>query len=1455
MKQSRPFIFLLLCFLIVHDGNKPANALTITQWTISDLETGDSGSFAYEVSLWSISSTVYWNNRFNYCDGYILGGPYGLGRTDYWGNWYQSGDGYTRTYTNLPTHSMVILTITFWAIDSWDWSPDRFEVTVSGVPGFVGGNWYMGRNYNGPLSYNPWIYTNNCNGNRPYMRVKLFSQFAHSSTSLTLQITSRMDEGTNNESFGFRDVKLVFSQDAPSTYYCGAPLYTSYPFTGYINNAYGYTAPTCGCPQATGCAAGCSPLCPSTYNSCFGSGPNQCYDGCYGAANYVFDGINCVQCHASCATCFGAGANQCNTCANTYFFLSWTNECVSGCPWPARTPAGTTGTCILPTCGEQQYLAQDGVTCINDCPAPYLPVTQHSVLKMCLFPCNPVDYAYWDGSCQQECPSPLTVTRSTYGGNVCNFNCDPSQYLYWNGTCGSTCEFPLISRTLNSRMICLSPCPSNQNLLPDNKCITTCPTYLPATTIGAVSYCAYPCKDNEYLNWDFTCKTTCHFPLTTRIEHSKQYCDYPTNIANFLYWDGSSNVNCNPPLTPQTIVSGSYTRKFCSFKCNDWEYLYWDGSCVSECPYPLTSRISNSRLFCDYSCTGTTSMDWDRNCLASCNFPLAPRTQYGKDFCDYPCGPTEYLYADGTCGSTCSQYYLPRTSGVKVVKQFCDYPCKTSPNLILWDDGTCKDSCNVPMVTTHQYGDPYCSFICENEEEYYNYDGTCKTYCDSPYVPKINGIQRYCDFPCSADTQYYYYNGTCQTGCLPPLQARTLNGVKWCVFPCFLDQYLLPDGSCSDSCELPLLPTIISTQLKVCNTSCISTEYIYWNGTCHDKCKAPYRTKNETYGALCLQPCDDPMHYWSEMYRSCVEDCPTPAQDRNSDYLRCILYIDYGLLTDIMLNTPDDEEETSFVVPSILLQYVRYLDIDMPLRLGNFTLSKGRNPLTLRYGQTMPESLISTFTLRPLPNVFKRVGLHSNFIVNFWKELSSWIIIIVFALLFSGFERICDLREWTNLKIFFEKLRIITRWNILLILITTSVGDIILYIFLELMSLDQGFSISYISIEFCILMMGLTLVLLFGAFYVGRNFHYVKEKVIMFHATSNYLEFQKSWEGYQVMYRGFRDYRNPNQYFTLLYMLRLMFPMLITILFYRWPIVQTVFYSLFSFLIMFYILKKKPLIRTLSFIQLIFVESVITIANICLFILVIQSNKGQSKKYFSFILADIVIFGNSCINLAGLVFLAAKVLETARAIYRYQGKTSKTIWLQLVTYVFQQGGYGFEEMYVEEQAKEILYNPKYLIEDEDAVAKSERDRLRKERMADLNGKSGNVDGLRKDKLSSFFARPSSQETDIDSKPETPLENGPTYKLNKVIDPRLRLINETRFNVHSPSHRPLMDLQSPTSFGHNAAHEYGFGEIRRLDIEKVAPVEDELHQTQEITVLQGKPPGSETRIEEESKFDN
>jgi len=372
-------------------------------------------------------------------------------------------------------------------------------------------------------------------------------------------------------------------------------------------------------------------------------------------------------------------------------------------------------------------------------------------------------------------------------------------------------------------------------------------------------------------------------------------------------------------------------------------------------------------------------------------------------------------------------------------------------------------------------------------------------------------------------------------------------------------------------------------------------------------------------------------------------------------------------------------------------------------------------------------------------------------------------------------------------------------------------------------------------------MVVLTFVLLFAAYYLGRNFHYVKEKVVMFQATANYLEFQKSWEGYQVVYRGFRDYCNPNQYFTLLYMLRLMFPMLIAIFFYQWPIAQTVIYTLFSFLILVYIIQRRPLIRTLSYIQLLFIESVITVVNICLFMLVIQSNKGESKKYFTIILGDIVIFGNSCVNLSGLVFLVAKVLEAAGAIYKFPGKSSATIWIQLATYIFQQGGYGFEEMYIDQQAKDILYNAKYLIEDEDAVAKNERDRLLRERMTNLNGKSGQVDGLRKGKLSSFFARPSSQETDIDSKPETPISSGPTYKLNKVIDPRLKLINETRFNVHSPSHRPLMEIQFPGSPVNNSGSEHEFGEIRRLEVEEVAPVEEEIERVNaEVTVIRGKP---------------
>ncbi len=81
-------------------------------------------------------------------------------------------------------------------------------------------------------------------------------------------------------------------------------------------------------------------------------------------------------------------------------------------------------------------------------------------------------------------------------------------------------------------------------------------------------------------------------------------------------------------------------------------------------------------------------------------------------------------------------------------------------------------------------------------------------------------------------------------------------------------------------------------------------------------------------------------------------------------------------------------------------------------------------------------------------------------------------------------------------------------------------------------------------------------------------------------------------------------------------------------------------------------------------------------------------------------LGDIVIGGCSTINLMEIVFLIVKLFEGARAIDEYimtHPKYPRTIWLQLFAFVGQQGGMGFEEMFVEPEAEEIFKAPKYMI--------------------------------------------------------------------------------------------------------------------------------------------------------------
>jgi len=1331
---------------------------------IRDLDTDS--RFASDAGSWTISggTTGTYTTAYQYCSTtLLLGGYCVLGCS----GCSQIGDYFQRVYTDLPPHNSIRFVLTFWAIDSWDLAQnnhdDGFQLYFDGT---VLDGWHMS------LSWFPTQLCGNTASGWNELPMRIFGTIPHTASSITFRVVADLNEDSCNESFGFRDISFIFDQQTSTgTNLCA--------ITGISQ-----TDRVCKCSEGYYLSGSTCVKCDSNCASCFGPSASECY-ACANNVAITYDGTKCVPCYSTCATCFGGASIQCLTCVSGYYYIPYTRECVLYCPWPLVT-SGTT--CTSP-CDIDQYVMFDGTSCLSSCPSPYVAITEHTVVKLCLNPCTGVEYLYWDGSCQHDCGTPLTITKSYNNTLVCNYGCTGSQYLYPDGTCSSTCDSPFISRVQSNRYICQVPCMTGYYLYWDGTCDDSCSGYLTTSVTKGITYCNYPCLTSEYLFWNGSCKATCPYPLQTRVERSRLYCDYPTATGNYLYWDGTSASTCSETWLSARVEGTSITRKFCDLTCSSYSYVYWNGSCFEDCPYPLQVTVTNNVKYCGYSCTGSNYLYWNGSCLSSCDSPLVKKTEGGKFFCDYPCLTAQYLYWDGSCSFKCDGYLETRSEGDSMKRQFCDFPCE-STEYLNWD-GTCKSSCLDPWVSSTKQDRKYCNFKC-SRGQYLYYNGSCLDKCDATFdAQEVSSVEKYCNLLSSSMTDcsssFYYWNDTCHDDCAAPLVQRTVGTQKWCLYPCLANQFLYPDSRCLDTCDLPFT---VREELgsKFCDYPCDLTSYAYWNGSCLSTCIEPYRSQTTRYGLSCLLPCDSTDLFYHEKTKQCTANCSAPGISENEAYAVCLAStpetVSDGSFLDVLMQGPSEPGTPSFMAVFKMLQYIRFLDIDMPIRLKNMIMSRGRSIVSLRFGQYMPDDMILTYSNHSIPNVFKDHNMHSEFIVNFWSELTSWTMIALVILILAIFEGICALRNWKSGENVFNKLKVLTRWNLPLIMLATSTDDILFYTILEIISLGKT---SAISIELCLVMLGLLIALIAAIFYLVPLFAIGKRKIILHKKSDDRDEFLNAWGNCQVLYRGFRDHINPNGYFFLLHIFRIAFPMLIASTLFMIPTVQASIYVLFSLLILGFILYKKPVNRKINHIQLIIVESIILIINIALLILCILNLTNSQGSSIFVTMGDIVVYGNLLLNFIVLSFLIIKLVDGAVAIQKYpDGGKDKSIWLQLLVFYMQQAGMSFEEIFIDSKAAEIFNNYKYVLEHENVVIDSERKRLlgaKKSGLLDQDDQSLPI--LKKssnDRRNTFLKRSApkveEQEIEVEEEQKSPILQIKPQKIE--MDGRDKLLNETNF---------------------------------------------------------------------------
>ena len=180
-----------------------------------------------------------------------------------------------KTYTSLPPHFKKRIRLRFVKIDSWE--NENVNVFAENILRITQ-----------PIaSTDSFIFGSQCGDiNIPEYAPILAFEYASETTSMTLKITTDLNQASTDEAWGFRDVYVAFQR-------CHASCFT------------------CTDEKATSCKTCYSPANLQADNSCL------CPDGYYMTNNDACTSSPCSHCTAcisSCKTCSGGNTNQCLSC-------------------------------------------------------------------------------------------------------------------------------------------------------------------------------------------------------------------------------------------------------------------------------------------------------------------------------------------------------------------------------------------------------------------------------------------------------------------------------------------------------------------------------------------------------------------------------------------------------------------------------------------------------------------------------------------------------------------------------------------------------------------------------------------------------------------------------------------------------------------------------------------------------------------------------------------------------------------------------------------------------------------------------------------------------------------------------------------------------------------------------------------------------------------------------------
>ncbi len=622
----------------------------IIGYEIKDLYETDLALFQKEAEYWNISGslpdtkvTEIHVSSFSSPE-FILGGPNMVT--------YEEGEHFSmffqRVYTGLPPHDAVAVIGKFWYFG--DFSDERkWEISI-----------YSQSKPRFPLkaveSRDPKI--TSVESEERFDSINTRISHDKETLNLIIELTTRSYEPI---SIGFRELTIhIIGNHKGSAEDChqsqGSIVFDRFKCACPFNQARDWLSSSSSCVD-----------CPQNCESCFGLGQSQCLS-C--SAGRHWNGLECTTCHWNCRTCTGHTEHECSVCSPG-LYNHGNGSCLETCDQPFKEDHWRSELiCVRPSCKAEQYLLNDKINCVDECPPPLKGFTNEDNFKICQNPCLGSQFLYWNGSCL-PCPQPLIQVDDIFG-KLCQNPCEKtSQYLYSNHSCLDTCLAP----------------------------------YQVKSDPG-VSFCKHPCSNPQFFLDDTgTCHPVCRSPFRIKVENGIKYCLPPCDLEKeYILNDGSCSEECPAPLIKKRKAPiGIYCLSPC--QSDDYFVAGNNGSCWLNCPSFFDISIEYGVKYCTQPCPADQYyLEQNKSCLDRCLHPFIQAKLEGVNFCKSPCSKSEedFIYDDQSCHESCPAPLIIEKECGGIRGKYCKNPCNSSGNRYLNSDGGCQMKCEYPYKVANK---------------------------------------------------------------------------------------------------------------------------------------------------------------------------------------------------------------------------------------------------------------------------------------------------------------------------------------------------------------------------------------------------------------------------------------------------------------------------------------------------------------------------------------------------------------------------------------------------------------------------------------------------------------------------------------------------------------------------------------------------------------------------------